>query len=113
MCIRDRVSTQSTWAETIKFVLEHLPVLVYHGKTDLIVPPTAAVRWTKLLDWKFKKEFNTAQFNPWRFDGRIAGSMKSVDKLTLILLEDAGHLAPHDQPKAISVLLQQWINKYK
>ena len=37
------------------------------------------------------------------------GTQKTAGNLTLATIDGAGHLSPHDQPEAVSHVLQRWL----
>ena len=49
-----------------------------------------------------QSEFVNAKFQNWMVDGMLAGEVKSGGGLTFLEVENAGHMVPADQPKAVS-----------
>ncbi|KAF4986783.1 hypothetical protein FDECE_15773 [Fusarium decemcellulare] len=67
------------------------------------------------LAWKGRPGFRAANLEPWYYnndDGtRIkGGTAKSHKMLTLVTLDSAGHMSPHDQPVAAARVVQAWLH---
>ncbi|KAH6869424.1 hypothetical protein B0T10DRAFT_366406, partial [Thelonectria olida] len=65
------------------------------------------------LLWSGHAKFMTQKLQPWYFAGRHdvkarGGEFKRVGRLTLATVDSAGHMAPHDQPMAVSQLIEAW-----
>ena len=50
------------------------------------------------LDWSGKESFNSEPLRAWSVDGKVAGETKSVDGLTWLTIDGAGHMVPLDKP---------------
>ena len=40
-------------------------------------------RWMEALEWTGQKDYNAAQFVPWKVDGEVAGIYKNSGNLTV------------------------------
>ena len=56
------------------------------------------------------KEFDAAPYKNWHVDGKVAGEVKSYDKLTFLQVEGAGHMVPKDQPESALDMLKRFLN---
>ena len=70
------------------------------------------------LPWKRQAAFRLQRYTNWfwpRGDGKPvkAGERKSVDKLSFVSIDDAGHLASGDQREAVSFLVSCWTTRVK
>eukprot|EP01129_Flabellula_baltica_P008575 TRINITY_DN341_c0_g1_i1.p1 TRINITY_DN341_c0_g1~~TRINITY_DN341_c0_g1_i1.p1 ORF type:complete len:425 (+),score=75.17 TRINITY_DN341_c0_g1_i1:33-1277(+) len=92
-------------------ILEKIPVLLYNGNCDLICNYMGTAEYVKIMDWPYQQAFNNAMNNTWTVDGAQAGYYKSAYNLTLLIVENAGHMVPYDQPKNSHDLLYRFMNK--
>lgn len=102
-------------------VLERIPTLIYAGDADFVCNWLGIHWWTEELEWKHKNEFNRAIFEDLYFlPGGEAeeedrngtepyGRAKSSHNFTFLQLYEAGHLVPHDQPRAANDMINRWI----
>lgn len=68
-------------------------------------------RWLSQLNWPYQAEFNKARSCTWYVKSEVAGYAKSSRNLTHVLIRNAGHLAPIDQPEALLDLLGHFIEE--
>lgn len=82
-------------------------VLLYSGQLDIIVPYPGTMNMAKALDWSGAERFKNAARTIWRVprpgqsDGNateVAGFATTYGPLTVVLVRDAGHMVPGDQP---------------
>jgi len=86
-------------------------VLIYAGEWDFMCNWFGNLAWTKALDWPHKAAFNAADNATfYDDDGAPAGSYISAHNFTFLKLNDAGHLAPHDQPEATLAMLRRFLS---
>lgn len=83
----------------IEELLEHYTVCIYSGQFDLIVPYALIRNYLKQLKFSGAEEFSFAPRKLWRVDGKLAGYVKQAGNLIEVLVRNAGHMAPTDQPK--------------
>lgn len=92
----DVMQSVKSWVEEL---LEHYRVLIYNGQLDIIVAYPLTVSYLKTLDWSGTMEYQKAPRYQWMVGSDIAGYVKTAGNLTEILVRNAGHMAPSDQPK--------------
>ncbi len=68
------------------------------------------------LPWSGHKEFQAESLRPWYFhDSKNTkargGEYKSVGRLTLVTVDEAGHMSPYDQPIATTEIIRGWIQE--
>lgn len=99
--MEDVMQSVAPWVEEIA---NNYKVLIYNGQLDIIVAYPLTVNFLKNLNWCGSPDYKTAQRNIWRVNGQIAGYSKTVappkcsGSLTEVLVRDAGHMVPQDQP---------------
>ncbi|KAJ3520329.1 hypothetical protein NM208_g13752 [Fusarium decemcellulare] len=80
-----------------------------------VINTQGLLRTLDSLAWKGRPGFRAANLEPWYYnndDGtRIkGGTVKSHKMLTLVTLDSAGHMSPHDQPVAAARVVQAWLH---
>ncbi|GBP23882.1 Venom serine carboxypeptidase [Eumeta japonica] len=86
-------------APLVSELLNHYDVVVYNGQLDIIVAYPLTVNYLKNLNFTGAEKYKTAKRYIWKVDGEIAGYVKQADKLIEIMVRNAGHMVPADQPK--------------
>ena len=80
-------------------LLDNYRVLYYSGQLDIIVAYPMSVSMYNSLNFSAAGEYRNATRVPWYVDGELAGYMKSAGNFTEVLVRNAGHMVPMDQPK--------------
>ncbi|GAB5359215.1 hypothetical protein AAMO2058_000525200 [Amorphochlora amoebiformis] len=103
-----------SYADDVALLLDAgVRVLVYVGENDFICNWMGNDAWTRTLLWPGSIAFNLAENKTWlTSDGEEAGSYRSAQGLTFLKVKGAGHLVPHDQPKAALDMVGKHISKY-
>lgn len=82
-------------------------VLLYSGLLDAIVPYQGTMNVAKALRWSGAEQFAKANSTVWtesvpdcrlRCNTTTAGHATTYGPLTVLLVRNAGHMVPHDQP---------------
>lgn len=99
-------------AEWVSELLSHYKVLVYNGQLDIIVAYPLTENYLQHLKFNGDADYKTAKRMIWRVDGEVAGYVKHAGNLTDVLVRNAGHMVPCDQPKwALDLILRLTSNK--
>ncbi|XP_013167803.1 PREDICTED: venom serine carboxypeptidase-like [Papilio xuthus] len=80
-------------------LLDHYYVVIYNGQLDIMIPYTSVVNYLRHLNFTGSEDYKTAKRYQWKVDGELAGYVKQAGKLVEIMVRDAGHRVPGDQPK--------------
>jgi vitellogenic carboxypeptidase-like protein len=91
----DIMQSVRSWLEEL---LEHYRVLYYSGQLDIIVAYTLSLNMYNALQFSAAEEYRNASRWPWYVDGQLAGYVKTAGKFTEVLVRNAGHSVPIDQP---------------
>lgn len=91
-------------------VMENYRVLVYNGHLDMAVPYVSSERVLQNLTWKYDEEYKAADRKIWKLEDKVAGYVKCVRDFCFVLVRNAGHLVPHDQPQVAYDLITKFIN---
>ncbi|CAH1988623.1 unnamed protein product, partial [Acanthoscelides obtectus] len=94
--LEDMAKTVAPW---FVVVANHYRVLLYSGQLDIIVAYPLTLNFLKNVEFNGIHEYRKAQRKLWYVDREIAGYSKSGGNFTEVLVRDAGHMVPADQPK--------------
>ncbi|XP_055918950.1 venom serine carboxypeptidase-like [Eupeodes corollae] len=76
-----------------------LKVCIYNGQLDIIVAYPLTMNYVQKLKFNSAEIYKNASREIWWVDGEVAGYKKQAGNLTEMLVRNAGHMAPMDQPK--------------
>ncbi|KAJ8873725.1 hypothetical protein PR048_024559 [Dryococelus australis] len=83
-------------------------VLIYSGQLDLRISYPTTLSFLRAMQWDAADEYRTAQRFPWHVGFKLAGYVKTAGNLTELLVRNAGHMVPTDQPKWAYYLISQF-----
>ncbi|XP_033182920.1 venom serine carboxypeptidase [Bombus vancouverensis nearcticus] len=86
-------------AVLVEDLVQHYRVLIYNGQLDIIVAYPLTENYIQNLKWPGAEKYKTAQRKAWYVGTELAGYSKTVNNLTEVLVRNAGHMVPSDQPK--------------
>lgn len=106
---KDVMASVAPWvAELLSFY----KVLIYNGQLDIIVAYPLTENYLKHLTFDGQFEYKTAKRYVWMVEGHVAGYVKHAGNLTEVMVRNAGHMVPADQPKwALDMLLRMTMKK--
>lgn len=88
-------------------LIDNYRVCIYNGQLDIIVAYPLTVNYLFNLDFKDKEKYLKAPRYVWKVDGKVAGYAKEPGNLVEVLVRNAGHMVPFDQPKwALDMLMR-------
>ncbi|KAH7945867.1 hypothetical protein HPB49_016655 [Dermacentor silvarum] len=87
-------------------------VLLYSGHLDIIVPYVATEALMYSLEWSGSKKWSKAEQKIWRSsDGkRVHGYTKAAKNCRMVMVRNAGHILPYDQPEAAYEMITRFVN---
>ncbi|XP_017877613.1 venom serine carboxypeptidase [Ceratina calcarata] len=94
-----KADVMQSLAILISDLTQHYRVLIYNGQLDIIVAYPLTENYLQKLKWSGADKYKTAKRKKWYVDNELAGYSKTVDNLTDVLVRNAGHMVPADQPK--------------
>ncbi|KAG5880352.1 hypothetical protein JTB14_025771 [Gonioctena quinquepunctata] len=92
----DIMQSVASWVSEL---LNNYRVLIYNGQLDIIVAYPLTVNYLKNLNFNGAADYKTAQRYKWYVGQNLAGYVKQAGNLTEVLVRDAGHMVPADQPQ--------------
>lgn len=100
-------------AYMIEELLEHYRVLLFNGQLDLVCPYPGTVNMIRHLNFSSHDDYLKADRSIWRVETEIAGYVKVAGNLKEVMVRNAGHMVPADQPKwAYDLILRFTRNKH-
>lgn len=93
---QDIMKSVAPW---ISELLDHYYVVIYNGQLDIIVAYPNTLNYLRNLNFTGSEDYKTAKRYIWKVDGEVAGYVKQAGKLVEIMVRNAGHMVPGDQPK--------------
>ncbi|KAJ8964489.1 hypothetical protein NQ314_004776 [Rhamnusium bicolor] len=107
--MNDVMQSVSPW---ITELLSNYRVLIYNGQLDIIVAYPLTVNYLQNLQFSGADQYKTAIRYQWYVDSELAGYVKQAGNLTEVLVRDAGHMVPADQPQwAVDLITRFTRNK--
>jgi serine carboxypeptidase-like clade 4 len=95
----------------LPIILQRIPVLIYNGNYDLVVDFYGTTEMLDTMLWPGRSGFVNAKNGTWVVDGKVAGSVRSFNGLTYLVVNDAGHMVPYNQPKNALDMLYRLLNQ--
>ncbi|MBW0477590.1 hypothetical protein O181_017305 [Austropuccinia psidii MF-1] len=74
--------------------------VMVHGKLDAILPFEGAILGVQNMSWSLHQGFQRPLTNDFKVNGVSVGKHGTERGFTLVVLDEAGHLIPRDQPEA-------------
>ncbi|RZF34689.1 hypothetical protein LSTR_LSTR002771 [Laodelphax striatellus] len=84
---------------TVEEVINNYRVLFYSGQMDIIVAYPLSVNLFENLSHSRSDEYKNATRRPWMVEEELAGYIKQAGNFTEVLVRNAGHMVPSDQPE--------------
>lgn len=115
-------------------LLDNLPILLYQGAFDAQDGPATQEAWLQNLPWPGRIGFRDTRRWLWRAKssgavphfhipdildeqvdlggvGRVLGYWKEWDMLTHVVIRDAGHMVPRDDPLTSQAMIESWLER--
>jgi len=74
-------------------------VIAYSGTLDFICNYYGGSNWTADMVWPGQAAFNSTELSSWVLpNGTVGGQVKTVQNFTWLVVFNAGHMVPMDQP---------------
>jgi vitellogenic carboxypeptidase-like protein len=85
-------------------------IVVMAGQFDLTVTHVGVEKMLESLKWKHGPSLPLAKRVVWKVGENVAGYVKSSGNFSYVLVRNAGHLIPADQPEWSYDLLRRIVN---
>lgn len=80
-------------------LLDNYKVLIYNGQLDVIIAYTLTENFLNSLNWKYAAQYQQSPRYIWKVDHQVAGYVREVPGFVQVMIRNAGHMVPYDQPK--------------
>ncbi|RLN53305.1 hypothetical protein BBJ29_000470 [Phytophthora kernoviae] len=92
-------------------LLDNYKFLFYAGNMDGSLCNNLGVgRIIDRLAWTDTAKYRVAKRQPWFVDNQVAGLVKSAGNMSYVVVLNAGHLVPADQPEASLDMIRRFVN---
>jgi len=78
---------------------DHYRVMIYNGQMDIIIAWPLTENFITSMKWSKGSNYTGTPRTLWHVGGELAGYVKQVGDFTQVLVRNAGHMVPYDQPK--------------
>jgi len=95
--LADIMQSTKPWIEEL--IDAGYKVLIYNGQLDVIIAHSLTQSFVDSMTWKDKSQFDNSPRQKWYVGPELAGYSKSFGNFTQVLVRNAGHMVPYDQPK--------------
>lgn len=95
--------------DMVEFLVENTKVLLYQGQCDLRDGVVSTLSWVKRMKWEGVEQFLSEERKVWRVEGKLAGYVQKWRGLSHVVVMNAGHLVPTDQPVNSQVMIEDWV----
>ncbi|KAF6210794.1 hypothetical protein GE061_013905 [Apolygus lucorum] len=102
----DRNTHVTPWIEEL---LNYYPVLYYHGKKDCKLFYKDTEKFAETLVWSGCHEYRSAEWMEWYVNGAYSGDFKTGGNLTMLQINDAGHMVPMFQPERALAMIEKFV----
>ena len=107
---QDGLGVVSTLAQLLDHT--HVRILFYNGQYDLICNHVGVHRALSFVPWRGRQSFREAPYRPWRrtSGGPVAGYVLDTGRLSLLIVADAGHMVPMNQPEVALDMIETFVS---
>jgi carboxypeptidase C (cathepsin A) len=102
-----------SFSSSLEFLMERVKVILYTGKLDFICNYMSQEQYINKLNWPSLKYFRNINYSDWKLNnGTVVGSVKKYENFVFLIINDAGHYVPRDQPEAALKMLDDFIGNH-
>lgn len=107
--LEDVMKSVKPW---LAVLMDNYKVLVYNGQLDIIIAYPLTANMLSTIQWSGAEAFDKAPRKIWMTPGGhdVAGYVRQVGNFTEVLVRNAGHILPFDQPVAAFDMISKFIN---
>lgn len=87
-------------------------VMLYNGQLDLIIPYVFTITMIDTFQWTHAADYQATERIIWKVaptDLEVAGYAKPSFNFVEVLIRDAGHIVPYDQPRVAFDLITRFV----
>ncbi|XP_003748333.1 probable serine carboxypeptidase CPVL [Galendromus occidentalis] len=93
-------------------LMEHYKVMIYNGQLDIIIAYPLTASFVKSIEWSGANDLSGAERIVWKSlkTGEPAGYVRKVRNFTEVMVRNAGHILPYDQPDNALDMIDRFVN---
>eukprot|EP00828_Plagiopyla_frontata_P010516 TRINITY_DN1562_c0_g1_i7.p1 TRINITY_DN1562_c0_g1~~TRINITY_DN1562_c0_g1_i7.p1 ORF type:complete len:225 (+),score=19.30 TRINITY_DN1562_c0_g1_i7:149-823(+) len=101
------------YAGNYTIILQNIPVLIYEGQVDPDVSNNGVQYMMKNIIWDQMDLFLQTKKKVWNdpVTNNVIGNSKVYGNLRYIMVNNAGHLVPHDQSEYAQLMIHKFLNQ--
>lgn len=96
-------------ASQVAKLLSYYKIMLYNGQLDIVVAYPLTEEFVKNLNFSSSQDYKKSSRHVWYVDEEVAGYVKVAGNLTEVLVRNAGHMVPHDQPKVALDMISRFV----
>ncbi|KAK5641162.1 hypothetical protein RI129_009709 [Pyrocoelia pectoralis] len=96
--------------QDVEYLLGVVDVLIYNGQYDIVIPYVSTVNYLRNLNFDGSTLYRYGDRTVWRMNGDVVGYVTKANRLTEVLIRNAGHMSPMDQPLVAYTMMEKFIN---
>ncbi|EEC06009.1 serine carboxypeptidase, putative, partial [Ixodes scapularis] len=106
--LEDIMKSVKPW---LTVLIENYKVMIYNGQLDIIIAYPLTANMISAISWSGAKAFEKAPRKIWLTPSGedVAGYVRQVGNFTEVLVRNAGHLLPYDQPEVALDMITRFI----
>lgn len=86
-------------------------MLVYQSQFDLIIPPSATLRFLTGIDYELSSYFYKTNMAILTIKNQLKGFIKLGGKLQYVMVIETGQLMHQDQPEVVYELVKSYVEQ--
>jgi len=105
------------WMRSVSSVmptlLDNYRVMIYNGQNDVILGPPPCENYIRTIPWSGQLDFLATPKIVWKVnesDSEPAGYVRQTGNFVQVVIRDAGHMVPTDQPERAYDMITRFIN---
>ncbi|KAJ8313565.1 hypothetical protein KUTeg_008126 [Tegillarca granosa] len=107
--VNDIMASVKDW---IVPLMDNYKVMIYNGQLDIIIAVPLSETFITSIPWKGQMKYRNATRFIWKVDDsdkEVAGYVREVNNFYQVIVRNAGHILPYDQPRAGYDMIQRFI----
>jgi len=97
----------------VEVLLDNYKVLIYNGQNDIILAGPLCENFLRTAQWSGQDAYLSADKIVWKIestDTQVAGYAREVGDFRQVIVRNAGHLLPLDQPERAYDMITRFVN---
>lgn len=102
--------------DKVNILIENYLIVFYYGQLDIICPYRVSEAFFNNIQFRHAYDYHKAERQVWTYERQddqdnVVGYIKEAHNMVEVLIRNAGHMVPHDQPRFMMDLLKKYIDK--